>query len=246
MRMIRRLALAVMATALAAPAIAKGELVLVAGATGQMGMPTVAQLREQGYRVRAMVRDASKGAGLGDETVVADVTKPETLPAALKGVDYVISTLATGHGGQTPEQLEFHGVANLANAAKAAGVKQFVLVSSMNAGSTDMTQFLNAKLDKLLIWKGEGEKALRATGMPYTIVRPGGLERKPCEHGKVGLKIAPDDGVATSPVCRADVAMVLIYALGNKDMLSKTFQVQSDPAAKPDAWRGLFAGLKKD
>ena len=246
MRFTRRLVLAVMTTALAAPVLAKGELVLVAGANGQSGKPAIALLKEQGYRVRAMVRDPAKGADLGVDVVVADVTKPETLPAAMKGVDFVISTVATGRGGQTPEQLEFHGIANLATAAKAAGVKQFVLMSSMNAGNQDMTLFLNAKMDKVLIWKGEGEKALRASGVPYTIVRPGGLQREACQAGKVGLKIAADDGVTIAPVCRADVAAVMVAALGNKDTIGKTFQVQTDAAAQPMAWTSVFPKLAKD
>jgi len=247
MQLMRRLTLAVVAMALAGPALAKGELVLVTGASGQSGKPTITLLKEQGYRVRAMVREAAKGEGLGaDEVVVADVVKADTLPAAMKGVDYVISTVATGRGGQTPEQLEFHGIANTANAAKAAGVKQVVLMSSMNAGNQDMTLFLNAKMDKVLIWKGEGEKALRAAGVPYTIVRPGGLQRGECQPNKVGLKIAPDDGVAVAPVCRADVAEVMVYVLGNKDALGKTFQVQSDTGAQPLAWKPLIARLPKD
>lgn len=247
MRLMRRLALAVVAAALTGPALAKGELVLVTGASGQSGKPTIKLLKEQGYRVRAMVREASKGEGLGaDEVVVADVVKADTLPPAMKGVDYVISTVSTGRGGQTSEQLEFHGIANTAKAAKEAGIKQFVLMSSMNAGNPDMSQFLNAKMDKLLIWKGEGEKALRATGLPYTIVRPGGLHRGECQPNKVGLKIALDDGVSIAPVCRADVAEVMVFALGNKDALGKTFQVQSDTGAQPLAWKSLIAKLPKD
>lgn len=249
MTTLKRIAIAALALLLPTAASAAGELVLVAGATGQSGRPTIAQLQDAGYKVRALVREAAKGADLGVELAVGDVMKPETLGPALKGVTYVISTIGSGRSGYTAEQVEFTGIANLARAAKAAGIKQFVLMSSLKAGSEDMNEFLNAKMGMLLMWKGKGEQAVRDTGMPYTIVRPGGLLPRPgqsCERGKVGLKLAPMDGVGMGAVCRADVAAVMVAALGDADALGKTFSVVADDTAPAGNWKGTFKSLAKD
>jgi uncharacterized protein YbjT (DUF2867 family) len=112
-----------------------------------------------------------------------------------------------------------------------------------------MNEFLNAKRGMLLMWKGKGEQALRDTGMPYTIVRPGGLLPRPgqsCEVGKVGLKLAPMDGVGMGMVCRADVAAIMIAVLGNRDAMGKTFSVVQDEQGTPGNWKTAFASLAKD
>jgi uncharacterized protein YbjT (DUF2867 family) len=246
---LNRAAAAVLLWLLPTAAFAAGEMVLVAGASGQSGRPTIDQLQDAGYKVRALVRDASKGADLGVELAVGDVMKPESLGAALQGVTYVISTIGSSNSGYSAEQVEFTGIANLARAAKAAGIKHFVLMSSLKAGSEDMNEFLNAKRGMLLMWKGKGEQALRDTGMPYTIVRPGGLLPRPgqsCEVGKVGLKLAPMDGVGMGMVCRADVAAIMIAVLGNRDAMGKTFSVVQDEQGTPGNWKTAFASLAKD
>jgi len=71
-------------------------LVVVAGATGGTGRLLVKHLIAEGYEVRAMVRNMEKGKKvLGDNIamVLADVTKPSTLPPLLAGADFVISSI---------------------------------------------------------------------------------------------------------------------------------------------------------
>jgi uncharacterized protein YbjT (DUF2867 family) len=242
------LAAALTATLAAAPAAAadKGS-VLVVGA-GKSGGPLAKILVDQGYKVRVLMRDTSKGAELpaAAAKVQADVTKPETLPAALKGVDYVISTIGAGgmKPGGTPEDVDYKGVANLADAAKAAKVKQMVLMSSLGAGDASPEAYLNKAFGMVLMWKGKGEDHLRKSGVPYTIVRPGGL--KDCEPGKAGLAVAAPEGLNGPAVCRADVGLVMAAALGNKDALGKTIGVVTDPNGQPDAWKAKLAAIKKD
>ncbi|NLI41163.1 MAG: NAD(P)H-binding protein, partial [Caldisericales bacterium] len=70
---------------------------LVTGATGMVGALVVRRAVEKGYRVRAMVRSSSNRgelAALGVEQVEADLGRPETLPAAVAGVDMVVHTAA--------------------------------------------------------------------------------------------------------------------------------------------------------
>ncbi|MCB2109315.1 MAG: SDR family oxidoreductase [Rhodobacteraceae bacterium] len=251
MHMIKQLVAAAAMMSMAGSALAAGEIVLVAGATGKTGRPAIEILKGEGYKVRALVRDAAKAADLGEdvEFAVGDVTKPETLTAAAKGADFVISAIGTGRS-QKAEDIEYGGVAALVDAAKAAGVKQFVLVSSLNAGSTDTNEFLNKAFGMLLMWKGEGEKYLRESGVPYTIVRPGGLRPFPneqsCEGGEVGLKVAPFNDTGMGAVCRTDLAAVLVNALGNPDAVGKTFSLISDEHAPVDKWKSDIAALPKD
>jgi uncharacterized protein YbjT (DUF2867 family) len=75
--------------------------VLVAGATGSIGRLVVAEAIRHGYRTRALVRDRDKARVLpaDAEVVVGDVTRPDTLPAAVTGIDAVVFTLGS-HGGR--------------------------------------------------------------------------------------------------------------------------------------------------
>jgi len=92
---------------------------------------------------------------LGDELQFAegDVREPETIAAALKGATYVISSIGSSRSDPSngPEAVDFGGVKNLAEASAAAGIKQFVLVSS--SGVTQEDHFLNKVMDNVLIWK---------------------------------------------------------------------------------------------
>jgi uncharacterized protein YbjT (DUF2867 family) len=236
------------AMGVATAAYAAGEVVLVAGATGKSGVPLVKILGEQGYKVRALVRDTAKASelGAGVEVIQGDVTKPATLAAAVKGATYVISTI--GAGGVEPpnnaENIDYKGVVNLTDASKAAGVKHFVLMSSIGAGDTNPETFLNKRFGMVLKWKGDGEQHLRKSGVPYTIVRPGGLAD--CDPGKVGLKVAAGNEALQGRICRSDVGLIMVHALGNKEAVGKTIATISDDKAAVDGWKSAWAAMAKD
>lgn len=237
------------AMGVATSAYAAGETVVVAGATGKSGVPLIKILSEQGYKVRAMVRDKAKAGdlGAGVEVVQADATKPETLGAAMKGATYVISTIGAGgvEPPNNPENVDYKGVVNLTDAAKAAGVKHFVLMSSIGAADPNPETFLNKRFGMVLMWKGKGEDHLRKSGLSYTIVRPGGLAD--CDPGKAGLKVGGRDEIKEgATICRSDVGLIMADALTNKDVVGKTISTVSDKDAKPGAWKSALAGIKKD
>jgi uncharacterized protein YbjT (DUF2867 family) len=224
-------------------------LVLVVGATGGTGQEVVSLALAKGYPVRTLVRDEEAARSLfGDRVTyaVGDVREPRTLPAAMRGVTYVVSALGSNAARDpenNPERVDFGGVRSLAQAAQAAGVKQFVLTSSM--GVTNPDHQLNAILDDLLNWKFKGEEALRDSGVPYTIVRPGSLNYEP--GGRHGIKVMqgdPQDVVGRIP--RADVAAVLVNALGRKEAHGRTFEIVSDPDASGVDWSTFYASLKPD
>lgn len=230
-------------------ALAKGELVLVAGATGRTGKPAVEQLVARGYKVRAMVRDATKakdGFPKGVTVVVADVRDPASLKRAMRGVKYVISTIGAGGGpkpepGGGPEEIDNLGVANLAVAAKNARVKHLVLVSS--AAVTKFADYPVPFMRPILAAKFKGENALRASGVPYTIVRPGGLIDEP--GGKLAVHLMQGDKEA-GRIPRADVATICVEALGRKSAMGKTFEATSGKDPAPNNWDKDFAQLAAD
>lgn len=242
MRGLKIVAAALAAVGLSVSAHAAGETVLVVGG-GKSGLPLVRILSAQGYKVRLSVRDKAKmgDVAAGTEVVEADVTKPDTLDGAVKGMTYVISTI--GAAGNA-EAVDYKGVAALTDAAKAAGVKRMVLMSSINAGDDNPENFLNKRMGMVLMWKGKGEEHLRKSGLPYVIVRPGGL--KNCDPGAAGIVFKPADTKDRGTICRADVGLVMADAITNKDAVGKTVAVISEDGAVPGEWKAQWAAQPKD
>mgnify|MGYP001187259573 CR=1 FL=1 len=222
------------------------DLVLVAGATGRTGQQVVRELNAAGYRVRALVRDpagARNVLGDGVEYAQGDVRERSTIDAALKGARYAISAVGATRKDPAngPEFVDFQGIRNLAEAAAAAKLDQLVVVSS--AGVTREDHPLNKMFDNVLIWKGRGEEAVRASGVPYTIVRPGGLTDKP--GGQSGVRLEQGDkGTGFIPL--ADVARVCVAALKSPAARNRTFELYSAQSGPDTDWDAAFARLAAD
>lgn len=135
-------------------------MILVVGANGTVGSRVVAQLGERGEKVRALVRDTRKATQLGAavEVVAGDLARPETLGPAFAGIEKVF-LVTTG-----PEALERNAI----DAARTAGVRRVVKLSSMGFGP---------RRDALAIggWHRAVEAHLEASGIPWTILLAGGF-----------------------------------------------------------------------
>ena len=221
-------------------------LVLVAGATGKTGALVVAQLQAKGYPVRAFVRDTAKAAerlGADVEAVVGDLKDPASIAAALDGVGAVINAAGASAGGgpgNTAENVDFEGARNLAEAALAAGAGQYVLVSSR--GVTDDDHYLNRMFNNILIWKRRGEEAVAASGIPYTIVRPGGLSDDPGGNQTIIFEQGDtrSEGIW---ITRADVARVCVAALAQDAALNKVFEIHAEDGEPQADFAAEFASL---
>lgn len=222
-------------------------LVLVAGATGKTGSLVVAELQAQGYAVRAFVRSTAKAAerlGPDVEAVQGDLRDPDSIAAAMDGVGAVIN--AAGAGGNsddennTPERVDFEGARNLAEAAAAVGVEQYVLVSSR--GATHDDHVLNRMFNNVLIWKRRGEEAVAASGVPYTIVRPGGLADDPGGNQAIIFEQG-DTRLENIWINRADVARVCVAALANEDARNKVFEIHAEDGEPQSDFAAEFASL---
>lgn len=141
--------------------------VAVTGATGFLGRRLVRQLAEAGHTVVALEHSQRAGGLLSAhvETLQADVTDPSSLARAFEGADAVVHLAAVlvERGGQTFERINAEGTSNVVAAAEAAGVRQLVHVSVVNAHANPRYRYLRSR------W--EGERAVQAGGVPWTIAR---------------------------------------------------------------------------
>lgn len=230
-----------------------GDLVLVAGASGRAGRYVVQQLREQGIPFRAMTRsraEAEKRLGpdfTGVDWFECDVRDPEQVVAAMRGVNHVISVIGANQvgGDNSAEFVDYGGVRNLVDAAVGAKADRFVLLTAV--GVTDPAHPFNKATKGALAWRFKGEEYLRASGLTYTIVRPGGLVNEPA--GQKGLRLEQGDDwrpLLRSTLSRDDLALVLIASLREPGARNVTFELVNDAALPPDAWRDRFRSLKPD
>ncbi|KAL0032087.1 hypothetical protein WJX77_004311 [Trebouxia sp. C0004] len=232
----------------------KGKTALVAGATGGVGSRVVQCLVNEGVRVRALVRDYTKvNSDLytkNVEVIKGDVYQYSTLPAAMKGCDFVVC--ATGSTDRLnpfgPFNVDYQGTRNLIAAATQAKVKKFVLVTSV--GTDDPLFPLNLFFG-VLFFKKRAEEELQRSGIDYTIVRPGGLQNSvPDRQREGGIVMAGPDTFGLPPrrspgsILRRQVAEICVDALSEPAATNKVVEIVADqneivrPAAE------LFASVQ--
>ncbi|MDO8669914.1 MAG: SDR family oxidoreductase [Dehalococcoidia bacterium] len=142
-------------------------LILVTGATGYVGGRLVPRLLEAGYRVRVLVRDPGRlqGRSWAGQVEVAqgDVLRPETLPAALAGVNvayYLVHSMAIA--GDFPQR-DLVAARHFSTAAKEAGVERIIYLGGLGDPSTGLSKHLRSRQDTGAI--------LREAGVPVTEFR---------------------------------------------------------------------------
>jgi uncharacterized protein YbjT (DUF2867 family) len=191
--------------------------VLVAGANGTTGRIIIDILQKSNeYKPVAMVRKQEQKERFEKEnvtTVLADLE--EDLSQALTQIDKVI--FAAGSGGKKVVEVDQNGAKRLIDAAKQAKIEKFVMLGSM--GTDDPSQ--GGDLEDYLKAKQIADKHLRASGLDYVIVRPGGLTNEEAK-GKIelGSKLNKSGSIS-----RADVAKTLVEVLGNGVMQNQTFEI---------------------
>ncbi|MHC4985408.1 MAG: NAD-dependent epimerase/dehydratase family protein [Planctomycetota bacterium] len=169
---------------------------LITGATGLLGSHIAEQLVAAGQPVRVLVRPTSNTEfldSLGVEKVLGDITDAESLPGAMQGVDTVYHAAAqVGDWGkwQWYVDVTIRGTQNMLAAAKAAGIRRFLHISSISAYGhpdgegmiIDETAPLGVNLHKWSYYsraKAEAERlaweAYHAGDVPLTVVKPSWL-----------------------------------------------------------------------
>ena len=133
-------------------------MILITGASGNVGKTVLQEVVKSGAKHRAMYRSAAEAAKApaGTETVIADFAKPDTLGAALRNVDRVYLVCSP-----IPELVRLES--NMIDACVAAGVKHVVLNSALGAGDYDKS---------FPSWHRKVEEKLKGTRLSWTILRP--------------------------------------------------------------------------
>ena len=213
--------------------VSPGGPVLVFGGTRGTGLEIVRKLRERGEAVTVAVRSTSNTTELkklGADTVVADALDAKQVEAAVGSKKFaaVISTLGTTRGEQH-KRPDYIGNRNVIDAARVAGVKRFVFITVIGAGdSSDAAPgFSKRFLAEVIALKTQAEDHLRASGLDYTIIRPGGLGDVPTS----GTAVLAEDPAAFSFIGRADLADLAVQALGDASTIGKTYSAY-DPSRK--------------
>jgi uncharacterized protein YbjT (DUF2867 family) len=194
-------------------------MILIVGATGHLGGVVTRMLLAQGQPVRILVRpqsDYQPLAEAGAQVVLGDLKERGSLDAACQGAETIITTAnSSARGGEdTVQTVDLQGNRHLIDAARAAGVNQFIFVSALTADPNSPVPFLQAK--------GQTEDYLRESGIPYTILAPNGYMEVQVA-GVVGMPAMMGRPVTIvggghrkhSFISVGDVAAFMLAAIGN-------------------------------
>ncbi len=221
--------------------------VLVVGATGSIGRHVVAEALAAGYTTRALVRDPDRASlSAGVEIVVGDVTRPDTLTAAVAGVDAIVFTLGSdGRGSRGAETVDYGGVRNVLEALGDARPRIALMTS---IGVTNRTSSYNRSTQSA-DWKRRSERLVRACGLKYTIVRPGWFDYQSPDQQRIVMlqgdtrhSASPADGV----IARRQIARVLVAALASPAAERKTLELVAETGGEHAELEPVFAALDAD
>lgn len=208
-------------------------MILVTGATGNVGRALGAQLAAEGKSVRVTSRDpASATFPAGVEAVRADLDDPSTLPAALAGVEAVF---LMGYGDELVQQVQ-----NMVDAATAADVSRIVFLSSASVGQK-APHGIGATHRR-------AEEAIEASSLGWTFLRPGPFSSNALWWSpalKAGDTVVrhPFGNVAVTPIHPADIAAVAALALGSDDHAGKAYLLTGGEPLTPEEQLAVLAGV---
>ena len=214
--------------------------VLVVGASGSIGRHAVTESLGRGYATRALVRDARQRAAFpaDAEIVVGDLTNAATLKDAVADIDGIVFTHGS-HGGATEAELVDYGAVR--NTLSVLGRRRPRIALMTAIGVTKHTRGHD--------WKRRGERLVRASGMPYTIVRPGWFDYNDDDQLRLVMlqgdrRWAGDssDGV----VSRVQIAQTLVASLTSPAGNRKTLELVAEGGPAQSDLEPLFAALEPD
>src|SRR3954447_10500030 len=212
--------------------------VVIAGGHGKIALITEGLLSRRGDSVAGFIRNPAHTGDVeqaGGEAVVLDLEQAsvEEVASQLTGADAVIFAAGAGpgSGAARKETVDRDAAILLADAAQAAGVRRYVMISSMGADAEAPDEAGDPVFVAYLRAKGAADDAIRArTTLDWTVVRPGMLTDDP---GTGTVTIAESTGHERIP--RADVAAVLVAVLDTPETAGVTFELISGDTAIADA-----------
>lgn len=201
--------------------------VAIAGGHGQVARRLTRLLARRGDEVVSLVRNPDHVPDVeqdGAEAAVVDLEHADLgeLARAIDGCDAVVFAAGAGggSGAARKDTMDRGGAALLADAARAAGVRRYVLVSSMGADRPE--QATDDVFGAYLRAKAASEDDLRSRDVDWTVLRPGGLTDD-AGTGRVRLEASVERGT----VPRDDVAAVLVALLDEAATIGLTLELVS-------------------
>ncbi|MBD8840831.1 SDR family oxidoreductase [Paenibacillus sp. CFBP 13594] len=197
--------------------------VLVIGANGQIGKLVVEQLAQEGkHKVTAMIRKPEQADALkelGADVIIGDLEgSVEDLAEAMKDHNAIVFT--AGSGGSTGQDktllIDLDGAVKTMEAAEQQGISRYILVSAYGA---DQREKWSESIKPYYVAKHYADRALFASDLNYTIIRPGGLKNEPGTG-----KIAVGTDLESGSIPREDVARVIVASLQEE----KTYRMAFD------------------
>jgi uncharacterized protein YbjT (DUF2867 family) len=188
-------------------------MILIIGGGSRTGRELVRLLRAHGERLRILTRSAESAAD--PDSVVGDLARPATLDAAMAGIDRVFLLSSAAH-----DERAWHR--NAIEAATRRGVKHLVRSSILGADAHSKCRFVRHH--------GESDDLLRASGVPFTVIRPNFYMHNVTAGwaptlDPQGNYYAPAGDALISMVDARDVAAVAFAALTGRRHAGKTYDV---------------------
>jgi uncharacterized protein YbjT (DUF2867 family) len=211
--------------------------VLVAGGHGKIALRLLRLLAAKGHHARGLIRNPGQAAdleALGAVAVLGDLEADASLAEYLQGADVLVFAAGAGPGSgpERKRTVDLGGAVKLVDAALAVGVRRYVMISSIGA---DRPHAAFGRMRPYLEAKAEADQYLMASGLEYTIVRPGSLTDDP---GTGRVRLSTDLG-GRGAIPRDDVAAVIAQVLDAPNTIGVTFEVFSGDLLVAEAVRSL-------
>lgn len=220
-----------------APTPGDVERILLAGASGKTGRRVLGRFADADVAVRALTRSVEKRRTLeragADEVVVGDLQNAADARRAVDGVDAVLTCV-----GSTPLQVHLAddhvdgtGNVNLVEAAVDEDVTAFVMLSSLGVDgdrNSWMARFFRTIIGPVIEAKTRAERAIRESGMRYTVFRPGLL----VSYGPGVSRVAEAGTGLWGAVTRGEVARLIAAAPFTPAAANRTFEVAANPVQR--------------
>ncbi|TQK31808.1 SDR family oxidoreductase [Arthrobacter sp. SLBN-53] len=202
--------------------------VVIAGGHGQIALILERLLAERGDTAVGLVRNPAhvpdlEAVGASAEVLDLEHTSASALAEVLRGADAVVFAAGAGPGSGVARKqtVDRDAAILLADAAEAAGVPRYVMVSAISADDRSLDDAYDEVYRAYIRAKADADADVRArSGLHSTIVRPGRLTD---DAGTGRVHIAESTGRGEIP--RADVAAVLLAVLDHTDTAGRTFEL---------------------
>ncbi len=218
--------------------------ILVIGATGSIGKLVVSELLDNGYEVRVLIRQQNYDNDREIEIFRGELTSPATLEGLTDGVDGIIFT--HGSNGSEMEKVDYRGTLNVLEQINSDTRPYLVLMSAV---SVTARQLSYNKQTGICDWKRRAERLIRATSLPYTIVRPGWFDCNSESEQKLEWRQGDRFGTGTPAdgvVSRKQIAQVLVKSLFNSKTQATTFELVAKFGPATENFDEFFEGIPKD